>query len=74
MDNQGLLFILDISGFTNFVSNTEIEDSRHITHELLELLIDSNPFELEISWAKADAILFHKFADTHRTKRNLQPG
>ena len=28
MDNQGLLFIPDISGFTRFVNESEIEHSR----------------------------------------------
>ncbi len=63
MDNKGLLFIPDISGFTNFVTNTEIEHSRHIIQELLELLIDANQLELEISEVEGDAILFYKFGN-----------
>jgi len=63
MDNKGLLFIPDISGFTNFVTNTEIEHSRHIIQELLELLIDSNQLGLEISEVEGDAILFYKFGE-----------
>ena len=38
MKNKGLLFIPDISGFTRFVSETEIEHSRLIIQELLEAL------------------------------------
>ncbi len=38
---KALFFIPDISGFTNFVNNTELEHSIHIISELLELLIDS---------------------------------
>ena len=49
MENKGLLFIPDISGFTQFVSETEIEHSRLIIQELLEILIDSNQTGLEIS-------------------------
>ena len=68
MDNKGLLFIPDISGFTNFVTNTEIEHSRHIIQELLEILIDSNLLELEISEGEGDAILFYKFGDIPELK------
>ncbi|MFC2085655.1 hypothetical protein ACFLRO_00420 [Bacteroidota bacterium] len=32
----GLLFVPDISGFTQFVKATEISHSRHIIQELLE--------------------------------------
>ena len=34
---ESLLYIPDISGFTEFVHQTEIEHSRHIVSELLEL-------------------------------------
>jgi len=64
MDNKGLLFIPDISGFTNFVTNTEIEHSRHIIQELLEVIINSNNLGLEISEIEGDAILFYKYGDT----------
>ena len=39
MENKGLLFIPDISGFTRFVNAVEIEHSRFIIQELLETLI-----------------------------------
>lgn len=42
MDNKGLLFIPDISGFINFVTNTEIGHSRHIIQELLEFELKSS--------------------------------
>ncbi|HEY6901285.1 MAG TPA: DUF2652 domain-containing protein [Puia sp.] len=64
MDNKGLLFIPDISGFTKFVSETEIEHSRLIIQELLETLINTNQLGLEISEIEGDAILFYKFGDT----------
>ena len=48
MENKGLLFIPDISGFTRFVTDMEIEHSRHIIQELLEVLIDANELGLEI--------------------------
>src|SRR5688572_5684964 len=63
MDNKGLLFIPDISGFTKFISETEIDHSRLIIQELLEILISSNEMGLEISEIEGDAILFYKFGD-----------
>ena len=39
MDNNGLLFIPDISGFTKFVNEIEIEHSRYIIGELLGNII-----------------------------------
>jgi len=36
MENKGLLFIPDISGFTRFVNEIGIERSRHIIQQLLE--------------------------------------
>jgi hypothetical protein len=61
MENKGLLFIPDISGFTRFVNETEIEHSKIIIQELLELLINANEVGLEISEIEGDAILFYKF-------------
>lgn len=61
MKNQGLLFIPDISGFTRFVNETEIDHSRLIIQELLEILINANHLGLEISEIEGDAILFYRF-------------
>jgi hypothetical protein len=63
MANKGLLFIPDISGFTQFVHSTEIEHSRLIIQELLETLINTNQIGLEISEIEGDAILFYKFGE-----------
>jgi hypothetical protein len=64
MQNKGLLFIPDISGFTRFVNETEIEHSRLIIEELLEILISSNQIGLEVSEIEGDAILFYKFGES----------
>lgn len=61
MENKGLLFIPDISGFTRFVNEIEIEHSRHIIQQLLEVLINANNLGLEISEIEGDAILFYRF-------------
>jgi hypothetical protein len=61
VENRGLLFIPDISGFTQFVNQTDIEHSRLIIQELLEILINANEIGLEVSEVEGDAILFYKF-------------
>ncbi|MCG8307230.1 MAG: DUF2652 domain-containing protein [Cytophagales bacterium] len=57
---KSLLFIPDITGFTEFVNNTEIEHGQHIISELLEKIIDSNEIGLEVSEIEGDAVLFYK--------------
>jgi hypothetical protein len=64
MENKGLLFIPDISGFTRFVNETEIDHSRLIIQELLEILINANQIGLEVSEIEGDAILFYKFGES----------
>jgi hypothetical protein len=57
---QALLFIPDITGFTDFVSHTEIDHAQHIIRELLEVIIDANDIGMEISEIEGDAILFYR--------------
>src|SRR6185503_10875265 len=61
MENKGFLFIPDITGFSKFVHESEIEHSRLIIQDLLEVLINSNQAGLEISEIEGDAILFYKY-------------
>jgi hypothetical protein len=63
MQTKGLVFIPDISGFTRFVHETEINHSRIIIQELLELLINANKIGLEVSEIEGDAILFYRYGD-----------
>lgn len=72
MENRGLLFIPDISGFTRFVHETEIEHSRLIIQELLEILINANELGLEVSEIEGDAILFYKFGASPDLKEIYQ--
>jgi hypothetical protein len=72
MENKGLLFIPDISGFTRFVNETEIEHSRLIIQELLEILINANKIGLEVSEIEGDAILFYKFGQSPDLKELYQ--
>ncbi len=58
--NKSLLFIPDISGFTQFVQNTEIEHSQHVIAELLEVLINANTQNLQLAEIEGDALFFYK--------------
>ena len=55
-----LFFIPDISGYTKFVSETEISHSQHIIQGLLETLVDANSLGLTVSEFEGDAILFYR--------------
>jgi len=57
---KSLILIPDISGFSEFVNNTEITHSQHIISELLELLIKSDDLGLHVAEIEGDAILFIK--------------
>jgi hypothetical protein len=75
MDNEGLIFIPDISGFTRFVNETEIEHSRFIIEELLETIINSNELDLNVSEIEGDAILFYKYGNppnVHQLVRQVE--
>src|SRR5687768_11104496 len=72
MENKGLLFIPDISGFSRFVTETEINHSRIIIQELLETLINANQINLEVSEIEGDAILFYRFGKAPDIKELYQ--
>ncbi len=59
-ENQALIFIPDISGFTRFVTETEIQHSQHIIEELLEVILESNQIDMSVSEIEGDAILFYR--------------
>ncbi len=62
MSNQenSLVFIPDISGFTQFVNRTAISHSEHIISELIELIIAHNSLDMVVSEIEGDAVLFYK--------------
>lgn len=55
-----LLFMPDISGFTEFVSSNEITHAQSIIQEVLEIIIESNQINLEIGEIEGDAIFFYR--------------
>ena len=62
-ESNALIFIPDISGFTRFVNETEIQHSQHIIEELLEVILDANHLKLEVSEIEGDAILFYRVGE-----------
>jgi len=58
--HKALIFIPDISGFTRFINETEIDHSQHIIQELLEIIIDANQIKLQVNEVEGDAVLFYK--------------
>lgn len=57
---KSLLFLPDISGFTEFVQTTEVAHSLHVISELLEILIDANTQDLQLAEVEGDALFFYK--------------
>ena len=53
---HGYFVIADISGYTSFVANTELEHSHEILTELLELLVDKFQPLMTISKLEGDAV------------------
>jgi len=68
MQNRGLVFIPDISGFSRFVNETEVEHSSQIIQYLLEIIINANQIGLVVSEIEGDAILFYKFGEPPNLK------
>ena len=59
MKDYALYFMPDISGFTNFVTSTEIEHSKHIISDLLEILLDNNIIRLKLVEIEGDALFMY---------------
>ena len=53
------LFIPDISGFTHFVKNTEINHGRHIIQELIDIIIHEGSKIFQVAEIEGDAVFFY---------------
>ena len=60
MSQHALLFIPDISGYTKFINQTDVEHSRHIISELLEVVLAENTLSLELAEIEGDALFMYK--------------
>jgi hypothetical protein len=59
METESFLYIPDISGFTEFVNETEISHSRHVISEFLEVIIDSDDLGMTVAEIEGDAVFFY---------------
>ncbi len=57
---DSLIFIPDISGFTEFTTSTEINHGSHIIADLFEIIVAKNSLSLELVEIEGDALLFVK--------------
>lgn len=55
-----LLFMPDITGFTEFVSSTEITHAQSIIQEVLEIIINSNQLNFKVGEIEGDAVFFYR--------------
>jgi hypothetical protein len=60
MPDYDTILIPDISGYTEFLSKTELDHSSHIISELLELLVESNSADFTLSEIEGDALLYYR--------------
>ena len=58
--SKSLLFLPDISGYTKFVQNTEVQHSQQVIAELLEILVEANTQDLKLAEIEGDALFFYK--------------
>lgn len=69
---SALLFIPDISGFTEFVSTMEIQHAQSIVGELLEIIMESNQLGLQVTAVEGDAIFFYRLGKSSQLQELLQ--
>jgi hypothetical protein len=55
-----LLFIPDISGFTRFIETSGSPLAPYLIADLLEILIEANTLDMQVSEIQGDAILFYR--------------
>src|SRR6059036_4334439 len=54
---EGALVLADISGYSKFVAQTEVDHSWSILHELLDTMVRSVQGRMDVSQVEGDAIL-----------------
>lgn len=60
MAENATILIPDISGYTEFLTKTELVHSSHIINELLEAILAPNQGEFELSEVEGDALLLFR--------------
>ncbi|MDA0195218.1 MAG: DUF2652 domain-containing protein [Bacteroidetes bacterium] len=59
-DQKSTIFIPDISGYTKFLSESELEHSALILRNLIEKMIELNNLDFTVGEVEGDAVLFYK--------------
>ena len=66
MAQKATIFIPDISGYTRFLTTTELTHASHIINELLEIIVRENNELFDIGEIEGDAVLMYKAGDPPR--------
>lgn len=59
-NSQGIIFIVDISGYSNFIQKIDVLNGVQIVTSLFKTIIKQNKLSFTISEIEGDAILFYK--------------
>jgi hypothetical protein len=68
---EGMLFIPDISGFTELVHTTDFMTGGAITFELLSAIIEYNLLGMQIAEIEGDAVFFYRYGKPPSTPELL---
>lgn len=68
---KGTIFIADISGYSKFVRDTDIDTGAFVTSTLLKSMIDTNRL-FRVSEVEGDAILFYAIGKPYKIQTHLQ--
>ena len=63
LQKPALMCIPDISGFTRFIAENNIEFSRKIIPPLLRKMVGSNTIDLRVGEIEGDAVVFYRYGD-----------
>ena len=69
---EGALVLADISGYSAFVQQTEVDHSWSILHELLDTVVRSVHGRMDVSQVEGDAILFITGLTTEEVVKSLE--
>ena len=69
MADSATILIPDISGYTEFLTKTELVHSSHIINELLDAILAANSDEFELSEVEGDALLLYRKGQADRSRR-----
>lgn len=69
MQQTGYLLLADISGYTEFVTHTEVDHGAEILHDLMEVLVARIRAPLRVQEIEGDAIF--AWAPTHRFEHGI---